>query len=79
MGDYLRCEGYTVVGAGDGEAAFAELKRVRPRIIFVDLLMPSSTATTPIGGLDLYWLRCRLEGTTRGGTGATSYGAEKNA
>jgi len=43
----------------------------------VELALPPSAARTPIGGLDLYWLACCLEGTTRGGVKTTPYGPER--
>jgi len=43
-------DGMTVVGeAGDGEAAVAEVARLRPDVILMDLLMPGMDGLTAIG------------------------------
>ncbi len=41
LGDYLARAGFTVVTAGDGEAAVAAARRHRPDLVILDLTLPS--------------------------------------
>jgi DNA-binding response OmpR family regulator len=40
VADFLRLEGYPVVGAENGVAALAAIERARPRLILLDMRMP---------------------------------------
>jgi CheY-like chemotaxis protein len=51
LGDYLREEGFDVLEAANGLEALLQVKRVRPRAVVLDLMMPR------LGGLDaLKWI-----------------------
>ena len=51
LGDYLREEGFDVLGAANGLEALLQVKRVRPRAVVLDLMMPR------LGGFDaLKWI-----------------------
>lgn len=47
-GSVLRKAGYTVVEAGDGESGFAEVKKVKPGLILLDVEMPRQDGWTTL-------------------------------
>ena len=52
LGDYLREEGFDVLEAANGLEAMLQVRRVRPRAVVLDLMMPR------LGGLEiLKWIR----------------------
>jgi two-component system alkaline phosphatase synthesis response regulator PhoP len=42
-------EGYTVETASDGDAALEKIREMRPRVVFLDLIMPKKTGNEICG------------------------------